>query len=135
MSFSETFRDPALLQSRVLRRFAALIEPKNGVELETLAAECAAAGSECVAFQGDVRDAAAVEAAVAATLERFGRIDILFNNAGICAYGLAHELSEDAWDAMLDINLKGAWLVSKSHAFSIAWRYAVKKPTSPLDRT
>ncbi len=46
-------------------------------------------------------------------LERFGRIDILFNNAGICAYGLAHELTEDAWDAMLDINLEGAWLVAR----------------------
>ena len=44
---------------------------------------------------------------------RFGRIDILFNNAGICGYGLAHELTEDAWDAMLDINLKGAWLVAR----------------------
>ena len=44
---------------------------------------------------------------------RFGRIDILFNNAGICAYGLAHELTEEAWDAMLDINLKGAWLVAR----------------------
>ena len=43
----------------------------------------------------------------------FGRIDMLFNNAGICAYGLAHELSEDEWDAMLDINLKGAWLVAR----------------------
>src|ERR1700761_6547764 len=39
MSFSETFRDPALLQSRILRRFAALIEPKDGAALETLAAE------------------------------------------------------------------------------------------------
>jgi 2-iminoacetate synthase len=39
MSFSETFRDPALLQSRVLRRFAGLLEPKSGAELETLAAE------------------------------------------------------------------------------------------------
>ena len=44
---------------------------------------------------------------------RFGRIDILFNNAGICAYGLAHELSEDEWDTMIDINLKGAWLVAR----------------------
>ena len=44
---------------------------------------------------------------------RFGRIDILFNNAGICAYGLAHELTEEAWDAMLDINLKGSWLVAR----------------------
>jgi len=39
MSFSESFREPALLQSRLLRRFAALIEPKDGSELETLAAE------------------------------------------------------------------------------------------------
>jgi SDR family mycofactocin-dependent oxidoreductase len=82
-------------------------------ELDTLADECAALGSECATFAGDVRDASSVAAAVAATLARFGRIDILFNNAGICAYGLAHELSEDAWDAMLDINLKGAWLVAK----------------------
>ncbi len=38
---------------------------------------------------------------------------MLFNNAGICGYGLAHELTESAWDAMLDINLKGAWLVAR----------------------
>ena len=35
----------------------------------------------------------------------FGRIDVLFNNAGICAYGLAHELTEEEWQTMLDINL------------------------------
>ena len=64
-------------------------------------------------FAGDVRDDAAVTRAVNATVARFGRIDILFNNAGICAYGLAHELTEEAWDAMLDINLKGAWLVAR----------------------
>jgi len=39
MSFSEAFRDPAILQSRVLRRFAALLEPKTGAELETMAVE------------------------------------------------------------------------------------------------
>ncbi len=70
-------------------------------------------GVECLPFAADVRDDAAVRAAVAAAVERFGRIDILFNNAGICAYGLAHELTEDAWDAMLDINLKGAWIVAR----------------------
>ena len=46
-------------------------------------------------------------------IDRFGRIDVLFNNAGICAYGLAHELTEAEWDAMLDINLKGAWIVAR----------------------
>ena len=61
----------------------------------------------------DVRDFEAVDAAVTAAIERFNRIDVLFNNAGICAYGLAHELTEPEWDAMLDINLKGAWIVAR----------------------
>jgi SDR family mycofactocin-dependent oxidoreductase len=82
-------------------------------ELESLVAACTGLGAECLTFAGDVRDDAAVTAAVEATTSRFGRIDILFNNAGICAYGLAHELTEEAWDAMLDINLKGAWLVAR----------------------
>jgi NAD(P)-dependent dehydrogenase (short-subunit alcohol dehydrogenase family) len=64
-------------------------------ELSSLVTACQALGTDCVTFAGDVRD------------------DILFNNAGICAYGLAHELTEEAWDAMLDINLKGAWLVAR----------------------
>jgi SDR family mycofactocin-dependent oxidoreductase len=82
-------------------------------ELASLAAACAEVGTECLTFAGDVRDDAAVTSAVANTLDRLGRIDILFNNAGICGYGLAHELTEDAWDAMIDINLKGAWLVAR----------------------
>jgi len=82
-------------------------------DLESLATECRDLGTECLTFTGDVRDDAAVTQAVESTVQRFGRIDILFNNAGICAYGLAHELTEDAWDTMLDINLKGAWLVAR----------------------
>jgi len=82
-------------------------------ELRSLQLECREAGSECLTFEGDVRDDGAVTAAVDGTLSEFGRIDILFNNAGICAYGLAHELTEEAWDTMIDINLKGAWLVAR----------------------
>jgi len=85
----------------------------TGADLDSLAAEIEGAGSECLAFAGDVRDDAAVTAAVEAAMERFGRIDILFNNAGICAYGLAHELTEEAWNAMIDINLKGPWMVAR----------------------
>jgi len=81
--------------------------------LGTLAEECRRLGVECLTFAADVRDDNAVSAAVRETAERLGRIDILFNNAGICAYGLAHELTEEAWDAMLDINLKGAWLTAR----------------------
>jgi NAD(P)-dependent dehydrogenase (short-subunit alcohol dehydrogenase family) len=79
-------------------------------ELETLEAEVA---TDCLTLVADVRDDAAVKQAVAATIERFGRIDLLFNNAGICAYGLAHEMSEAEWDAMIGINLKGAWIVGR----------------------
>ncbi len=82
-------------------------------ELASLAAGCRERGTECLTFTGDVRDDEAIRNAVDGTVSRFGRIDILFNNAGICAYGLAHELTEEAWDAMLDINLKGAWLVAR----------------------
>jgi SDR family mycofactocin-dependent oxidoreductase len=85
----------------------------TSAELESLAAECEAAGSACLPFAGDVRDDEAITRAVDGAVERFGRIDILFNNAGICGYGLAHELTEEAWDAMIDINLKGAWLVAR----------------------
>jgi SDR family mycofactocin-dependent oxidoreductase len=81
--------------------------------LESLTAECRHLGVECLTFAADVRDDKAVSAAVNETVARLGRIDILFNNAGICAYGLSHELSEEAWDAMLNINLKGAWIVAR----------------------
>jgi SDR family mycofactocin-dependent oxidoreductase len=81
--------------------------------LAALAEECGRLGVACLTFAADVRDDEAVSRAVAETVARLGRIDVLFNNAGICAYGLAHELSEQEWDAMLDVNLKGAWLVAR----------------------
>jgi SDR family mycofactocin-dependent oxidoreductase len=82
-------------------------------ELDSLIAEAHALGVDALATVADVREDDAVTRAVATAVERFGRIDVLFNNAGICGYGLAHELSEPAWDAMVDINLKGAWLVAR----------------------
>lgn len=85
----------------------------TSAELDSLVAEVEALGGSALAFSGDVRDDDAITRAVDATVQRLGRIDILFNNAGICGYGLAHELTEEAWDAMIDINLKGAWLVAR----------------------
>lgn len=82
-------------------------------ELESLKREVEAFGVSCVTAQGDVRRDDDIKTAVDTAVAEFGRIDILFNNAGICAYGLVHELPEEEWDAMIDINLKGAWLVAK----------------------
>lgn len=85
----------------------------TSAELDSLKHEIEGCGGKALAFAGDVRDDAAITNAVQTTIEAFGRIDVLFNNAGICAYGLAHELTEVEWDAMVDINLKGAWLVAR----------------------
>lgn len=82
-------------------------------ELDTLQGEVEALGVRCLIKQGDVRRDTDISQAVEEAKQTFGRIDILFNNAGICAYGLVHELPEEEWDAMLDINLKGAWLVAR----------------------
>ncbi|MEO8764488.1 MAG: mycofactocin-coupled SDR family oxidoreductase [Ginsengibacter sp.] len=82
-------------------------------ELGSLKKECESYGVKCLVFTGDVRIDNDIVHAVSATLQDLKRIDILFNNAGICAYGSAQELTETEWDTMLDINLKGAWLVAR----------------------
>lgn len=82
-------------------------------DLVNLKSEVESLGGQLEWHAGDVRNASDIQEAVKKGISRFGSIDIVFSNAGICAYGLSHELSEDEWDTMIDINLKGAWLVSK----------------------
>ncbi len=82
-------------------------------DMSSLKAAAENLGVQCILHEGDVRKDSDVKAAVERAMEAFNRIDILFNNAGICGYGLAHELGEDEWDAMIDINLKGAWLTAR----------------------
>jgi SDR family mycofactocin-dependent oxidoreductase len=85
----------------------------TGEDLESLAAAVGSHGVRCLTFAADVRDDAAITAAVETTAKDFGRIDVLFNNAGICAYAPVQEMTEIEWDSMLDINLKGAWIVAR----------------------
>src|SRR5215471_9859751 len=61
-------------------------------ELHTLSNECESLGVRCLSVTGDVRIDDDIVKSVERAETTFGRIDILFNNAGICAYGLAHEL-------------------------------------------
>lgn len=70
-------------------------------------------GGKAVAVGGDVSDAAAVADAAAHTRAELGPVSILVNNAGIVAYQNFTEITEDAWDRVIDINLKGQFLVAK----------------------
>jgi NAD(P)-dependent dehydrogenase (short-subunit alcohol dehydrogenase family) len=71
------------------------------------------AGGTIETHHADVTDSAAVAALVKACAERFGRIDILVNNVGGSAAGGPVELSEEAWDAQVDVNLKSVFLACK----------------------
>jgi 3-oxoacyl-[acyl-carrier protein] reductase len=74
----------------------------------------AARGTDALALQGDVADPDAAQAAVDATLDAFGALDVLVCNAGITRDGLLLRLKEDDWDAVLDTNLKGAFTFCKA---------------------
>lgn len=88
----------------------------SSADLDSLVAEVEALGSRALAFVGDVRDADAIQRAVDAAITDFGRIDVLFNNAGIVAYAALDAMSELEWDSMIDINLKGPFLVTRAIA-------------------
>jgi NAD(P)-dependent dehydrogenase (short-subunit alcohol dehydrogenase family) len=64
-------------------------------------------------LEADVRDEPAIERSVAAAVQRFGRIDVLVNAAGVTATGGVDNLDAAEWDRVVDINLKGTFLVSK----------------------
>jgi 3-oxoacyl-[acyl-carrier protein] reductase len=83
---------------------------------EKVAEEVRAIGRKSWAHAVDVADAAAVAAASEKILLDASRIDILVNNAGITRDGLLMRMSESDWDAVLDTNLKGAFLFTKAFA-------------------
>lgn len=85
---------------------------------EKVAAEVRALGRKAWAHAVDVADAASVTAAAGKILAECGKVDMLVNNAGVTRDGLIMRLSDADWDAVLDTNLKGAFLVTK--AFSRA---------------
>lgn len=96
------------------RRLAAEGVRVAALDLDLAGAEAALAGAEGIALRCDVTDEAQVEAAVAATVERFGRLDLLIACAGHPGpvTPLADVRVED-WDSVFAINVKGVWLSCK----------------------
>ena len=86
----------------------------NEAKLNEVAAEIAAAGGVAKPFLLNVSDEESIKAGVKAVLEHFGKIDILVNNAGITRDILSMRMKRADWDAVLSINLTGAFLLSQA---------------------
>jgi len=82
--------------------------------LEAVASDVRAAGSQALAVAGDVTKKADCELMVGAAVREFGRLDILINNAGINRDAMAAKMTEEQWDAVLAVNLKGTFLCAQA---------------------
>jgi len=81
-------------------------------------AELQATGAKALAVVGNVTVTADVERMIDAAVEAFGRVDILVNNAGITRDGLIMRMKDEEWDAVLNVNLKGAFVCTRT-AFKV----------------
>lgn len=91
-----------------------VVTARRQSELDALTAEIKAAGGEALAIAGDIRDEALAQALVAAATERFGGLDIAFNNAGVVGeLGPVTGMSLAAWREVIETNLTSAFLGAK----------------------
>jgi 3-oxoacyl-[acyl-carrier protein] reductase len=104
-------RATALALSRAGARVA--LAARSAEKLAAIEAEILAAGGEALAIPMDVADGEQVKAGFKRAIERFGRLDILVNNAAITRDGLAIRMKAEDWDAVLRTNLTGAHLCAQ----------------------
>ena len=76
-------------------------------------AEITETGGKCLYMHHDVTNSKDWETIVSKTVEHFGKIDILLNNAGIAVWGTNDDTSEEIWDSVMDVNAKGVFLGTK----------------------
>jgi NAD(P)-dependent dehydrogenase (short-subunit alcohol dehydrogenase family) len=92
-----------------------VLNSRNADSLDPVAREAEGTGAEVLAFPGDVSRSTHVEKLVGAAVERFGRIDVLVNNAGLLGPRVPIvEYPEDEWRRVLDANLTAPFLLSKA---------------------
>lgn len=92
---------------------------RSAEDAQATAAELGSLGIEALAHQADIADESAVKAMIATTTDRYGRLDVLVNNAGTTRY-VAHPdldgLTEDVWNEILSVNLKGTFYCCRAAA-------------------
>ena len=93
---------------------AVTVAARTTAQLDELVAELEAAGARALACTTDITDEQSVEALVAATVERFGRVDVLVNNSGILASTPLVEQTAEEWDAVMATNMRGTFLATRA---------------------
>jgi 3-oxoacyl-[acyl-carrier protein] reductase len=93
-----------------------VLASRTEAPLNDLKAEIEASGGAATVRAVDVSDATALAGAIDSVIEKFGRLDILVNNAGITRDNLVLRMSDDEWDAVLDTNLKSAFVTIRAAA-------------------
>lgn len=101
----------AIAQAFVREGAKVVIAGRDGKRLERAALEI---GGDCVAVNADVSSFSDVEKMVSAALEKFGRINILVNNAAVLLPGTTESISEEDFDQTFNINVRGLWLVTRA---------------------
>jgi NAD(P)-dependent dehydrogenase (short-subunit alcohol dehydrogenase family) len=96
--------------------------PGTSADRDETIAEIKRLGSDAIGIDVDVRDWAQAEAMAQRTIERFGQIDVLVNNAGVIKIGPVVAFAEEDWDLIMDVNLKGVFLCSKAVVGHMAQR-------------
>jgi len=99
---------------RLAGRGAHVVAAARGDHASAVAAEIAAAAGAAEALTLDVTEAGAAEQAIASTLERHGRIDVLVNNAGITRDQLMLRMKREDWDAVIETNLTAAFALTQA---------------------
>jgi NAD(P)-dependent dehydrogenase (short-subunit alcohol dehydrogenase family) len=95
--------------------YSVAIVGRRADALQSTVSEAGDAGSRALAVPTDVSDPAAVDAFFAKIKETFGRLDVLFNNAGVNAPGIPFEdLTAEQWQRVVDINLTGSFLCAQA---------------------
>lgn len=94
--------------------YAVMLSGRNEESLTKVKNELESAGLKVAICKADISKAEDASKLVACTLETFGRIDTLVNNAGVTCDNLLMRMDEDAWDKVLNTNLKGAFFMTKA---------------------
>lgn len=93
---------------------AVVVAGRTPATLAPVVEQIAAAGGKAVAVQVDIADKASVEAMIARTVEAFGGVDVMVNNAAVYHHKAWTEITEEDWDEVLDTNLKGYFMCARA---------------------